>query len=77
MRSDILHQFGPQRGPASVARIEAQRKAILWELESMRDYGSFVCSRCGEKLRYRDDDGNAIDCPRCELLKLNRKENDN
>ena len=48
MQSDRPHPFGPQRGAASAARIEAQRKAILRELEAMRAQGSFVCSRCGE-----------------------------
>jgi hypothetical protein len=57
--------LGPQRGPSSVARIEAQRKAVQRELEAMDAEDMFTCRKCGSMVLERYRSGNTEECVFC------------
>jgi hypothetical protein len=55
-----VFNVGPQRGPSSSARIEAQSRAIRRELDELAKEPMFVCKKCGSVSREAD---------RCDITK--------
>lgn len=63
-----MSDFGPQKSPSSVARINAQVRSIkksMDDIDDKNDLDFFICSRCGVAALESDRSGNTTECIYC------------